>query len=350
MVNIRKIIADRLGRELSRKGLTADRVARDSEIPLPTVHDYLSGSKELVFAELRPICDVIGIDLMRLAAPREDKPQLIYRQTGPLDRQAASRIENAFLLVRDDLPTPAVAPVRLDPRPDTDRNWLIANVNRVVEDLRNRYPTLESLIEGLQIPVLPITGADNGFDAFLLSCKPHYVICLNMSKPTVRIHFSALHEIAHYLFDANANIPLDQDIESSACDLYRDIIPLESVSEFRANKFAQIYSVPLSEAEQMSRNLNRSLDLSRIDTSRVSADVVSNSVFDLARLHSGVISLNAIKSKVMQAVPTWGGDTALRPFLVDQGQRLRARIASYRDEFSDEVWATVAQAWEILDV
>ena len=56
-----------------------------------------------------------------------------------------------------------------------------------------------------------------------------------------------------------------------------------------------------------------------------------------------------MKARVEAAVNRYGGDSDLRVFLEQERQTLRARLVTHRDEFADEVWASVGKAWDIPD-
>ncbi len=49
------------------------------------------------------------------------------------------------------------------------------------------------------------------------------------------------------------------------------------------------------------------------------------------------------------AMAGYAGDDGLRTFLEQEGAALKALITGRRDEFADEVWASMRAAWDITD-
>lgn len=95
-MELRTVIADRLQREMQRKGFTPEGLAKAAHISQPVVESYLGGHRELQFSELRPLCDVLMLRLMRLLSAKFTHAQLQYRQTGGRDRERAAAIEMLF--------------------------------------------------------------------------------------------------------------------------------------------------------------------------------------------------------------------------------------------------------------
>lgn len=344
---LRRAIAERLQREMQRKGFTPERLAQAAHISRSVVEGYLGGSRELQFSELRPLCDVLTLRLMRLLSANFANAQLQYRQTGGRDRERAAAIENAFLAVTDWLPAPRRLPtVPLDDDQD-DIAWLLAAVQRVVDPLLRQYPTVEALYRAAALPVLPVHAGDESFDAFLMRAEAKAVVCVNLDKSTVRIHFSLLHEMAHYLFHAATDLPIDV-LPSS---LYDDRVNAEVRPEYIANKFAQFFLVPFDEAKKMALHWPRfDVPGDYLTQRRTSPQVVANAIYDLLRIKPGPTPQYAeVKARVEAAVNRYGGDSDLRVFLEQERQTLRARLVTHRDEFADEVWASVGKAWDIPD-
>ena len=346
-MELRTTIADRLQREMQRKGFTPERLAQVARIPQPVVESYLGGHRELQFSELRPLCDALMLRLMRLLSANFGNAQLQYRQTGGRDREQAAAIENTFLMVTDWLPTPCRLPtVRLDDNQD-DISWLLGAVQRVVDPLLNQYKTVEALYRAAALPVLPVHAGNESFDAFLIRADGKSLVCINLDKPTVRIHFSLLHEMAHYLFHAKADLPIDV----LPTTLYDETIHAEARPEYIANKFAQFFLVPFEDANKIALRWPR-FDLPRgyLIQRRTSPQVLTNAIYDLLRIKPGPMPCYAeVKTAVEAAVNEYGGDRDIRVFLEEEGQALRTRLATHRDEFADEIWASVRKAWDIPD-
>ncbi len=348
MANIRRVVAERLGTEMQRKGLNSATIAHDAAIPQQILSDYLAGQREINFSELRPICDALSIRLMRLLEPQYERPLLQYRSTGSRDRSRVAKLENVFLTVAHLLPRSKLIPSPPIDDSQRDFSWLLTMVNRAVEELRPKYPAVEALYQAAGLHVLPISAGDQSFDAFLMRVKDRAVVCVNLSKPTTRIHFSLLHEIAHYLFHQKQEVPID----FLPTGLYDDTISPEVVPEFVANKFAQFYLVPFADAERMANGRDQQGDVAEyLNSHRASDDVLVNAIYDICRIRPGKKPrYQDLKDAVSTAAGSeWGGDQSLRQFLAEQGAALRKLVADNRDEFSDAVWETVASGWEIND-
>lgn len=346
-MELRTVIAERLQREMHRKGFTPERLAQAAHISRPVVEGYLVGNRELQFSELRPLCDALMLRLMRLLSANFANAQLQYRQTGGRDRERAAAIENAFLAVTDWLPTPRrLSTVQLDADED-DINWLLGAVQRVVDPLLHQYQTVEALYRAAALPVLPIRAGDESFDAFLMRAEGKSLVCINLDKPTVRIHFSLLHEMAHYLFHANVDLPIDVLPKS----LYDDTVNAEVRPEYIANKFAQFFLVPFEDAENIVLRWPRfDLPSDYLIQHRTSPQVLTNAIYDLLRIKSGAPPQYVeVKAAVEAVANEYGGDSDLRVFLEQEGQTLRTRLVAHRDEFADEIWASVRKAWDIPD-
>ncbi len=346
-MELRTVVAGRLQREMQRKGFTPERLAQAAHIPRPVVEGYLGGNRELQFSELRPLCDVLMLRLMRLLSTNFANAQLQYRQTGGRNRERAAAIENAFLAVTDWLPTPRRLPtVSLD-ADENDIAWLLAAVQRVVDPLLHQYQTVEALYHAAALPVLPIRAGNESFDAFLMRAEGKSLVCINIDKPTVRIHFSLLHEMAHYLFHAKTDLPIDVLPKL----LYDNTVNAEVRPEYIANKFAQFFLVPFEDAKGMALRWPR-FDLPRdyLIQHRTSPEVVANAIYDLLRIKPGPTPQYVeVKTTVEATANEYGGDSNLRAFVEQEGQALRALLVAHRDEFADEVWASVREAWDIRD-
>jgi hypothetical protein len=344
---VRETIASRLKQEMARKGVNPLLLARESELSIEKVQSYLSGTREIKFDELRPICDVLSLRLMRLIGPDFAAPKLQFRNAGAKDRAIASAIENAFLLVADLLPKPRRLPGCNNFNDgQSDIGMLLAEIKALVEDLRGKYPSVESLYKAIKLPILPIHAGEDAFDAFLMSVKSHATVCINADKPPIRIHFSLLHEAAHFILHENQEIPID----ILPKNLYSDSIEKADKPEYVANKFAQLYLISFADAEQKAwnwRNLENQTDY--LADRRTGPDVLTNALYDVLRLRDKNVRYNDIRAAVSDASPAgYGrGATSILDFIESQGKLLKEHIRAERKSFSDAVWSDIACAWEI---
>lgn len=342
---VRDTIACRLKQEMARKGFTTSSLAAKSRLSMDRVEGYLSGAREIQFDELRPLCSSLSLALMRLLAPDFAAPRLQYRATGANDQAKAARIENAFLLIADFLPKPKSLPVLAFCDQHRDIGMLLAEISNLVENLRSRYTTVEALYQAACLPILPIHAGSEAFDAFLMSVGNRALACINADKPPIRIHFSMLHEMAHFLLHMNQEIPIDV----LPSNLYSDVINDKEKSEYIANKFAQLYLIPFSESEQLARRFSNLEDLTAyLAEHRTGPDVLTNSLYDYLRLCDPKVRYADIRRVVDQSVSSgFGRATSIIDFIAIQGRQLKEKVIAERDNFSDEVWAEIAEAWEM---
>ena len=346
-IAVRQKIADRLKKEISRKGFNLSMLSKDSLIPLETIESYLNGSREIKFDELRPVCESLSLRLMRLLAPEFVLPKLQFRGVRSQDRGVAAAIESTFLLVADLLPKPRKIPI---PRFDDscrDIQMLLAETSTLVEYLRKQFPTVETLYRAANLPILPIHAGQDCFDAFIMSTGGgHALVCVNIDKPPIRIHFSLLHEMAHFLLHLSNEIQVDRFSEN----LYSELIDDSCKPEYIANKFAQFYLIPFHEAEQKARNWKSIGDQTVfLSEHRTGPDVLASSIFDCLRLRDPKIRYVDVRDKVEKAVvPGYARETrAILDFIEDDRMIFMKQIYALRDKFSDDVWAEIVATWDV---
>jgi Zn-dependent peptidase ImmA (M78 family) len=343
MAGVRDHIAERLGYETKRKGLSADALAERAHLPEDVIHAYLGGKREIDFAELRPLCAALALAPMRLLAKRFDESRLAFRRVNASDLAAVGRIEEAFLLIKDHLPKPIQPRIQAPDITQEDPPYLIGTLVPAVNELRVGHPRVEHLLRWLEIPVLPVSAGPNAFDACLLSCSPRFAICINRDKPLSRIHFSLLHEIAHYLFDRQNEVPLDTDI----FEFYSDRISRENRPEYIANKFAQNYLIPFEDAEEFARDQPPDQDIcERLAHWRASVDVLAHAVYDQYLLKGRRSTLNAIKQDLAACTQACHfPDLAdIRTLLDGESAAVADLLRRHADEYSDEVLSEIKGA------
>jgi Zn-dependent peptidase ImmA (M78 family) len=354
VTDIDRQVASRLREEAQRKGLNADTLAQEADLPPDVVQAYFSAKRTIDFGELRPLCKALSISLVNLARSDFPRANLSYRDMGARNRHLAGEIEYGFLLLKEFIQPPELPSIsfhRHAPQENAYRN-LIGDVATLVEQFRIHYPRVEDFIENTGLPILPIHAADSDFDAFLLSHKVHCVVCLNMEKPTGRIHFSLLHEIAHVLLHRDQNLPAAEKVAEEVTlpsELYSTWIPDHARPEFVANKFAQFYLLPI---ETVSRFNSRTLDsdntIDLLKKHRTSREVLWNALYDAALLRGSGELFSSIRDRVKATVPENPQvDHGLRRFIEECGKQLRQQIQAWQDEFGQDVWDRIARAWEL---
>jgi len=343
-MNIRQQLSTRLNAEIARKDSNPIRIAHQTNLSVDVINGYLEGNREIQFNELRPICNALSIGLMWLISPNYKKSHLIFRALKDQDKAQASQIENAFLILCDLLPqvkkikSPALNLSENDPA------IIQAEINGVLKNLRTQYSSVEDFYLSAGLSLLPVGAGNNGFDAFIMNSGNRSVVCVNRDKAPARIHFSLLHEAAHFLWHREKDIPVDFSILESYEKISEKDLP-----EYVANKFAQQYIFPLEEVEKLSRNWKHIPNVSDlIADRRTSPDVLAFAVFDYLKLANKPVQYLQIKDEIKnQAGSGWGRDKSILGFIEDQGQILKSTIYHARDEFSDAVWSDLKTAWEL---
>lgn len=344
--DVQQVIAQRLRREVDRRGFDAEAAARAAGIDDKVVSAYLDGSRPLSFDELRPLCQALSIDLMLLVAGgKRTDVRLAYRHTGARNRDLVSRAEHAFLLTLDLLPK--IRQARIDPPrlEDRDQRMLLSEVNAVAGQLRQQFADVRALYEGLDLPVLTVEAGDDAdtFDACCFNAGKHSLVYLNLSRPNVRLHYTLVHEASHCIFDREHDIPVDV----MPRDLYMPKIPADAVSEFVAHKLAQFWLVPFDEAETLLREYPEFAGVGDvIERHGASPQVVVNALCDVNKFqrlrHGGrAVSDAEIRDAVATAVggmDSYSGDAGVREFIHDRAQATREMIEAGRERFSDTVW------------
>lgn len=345
-MDVKKRIATRLKAELVRKDLTPSTLGSEAGLAPGCVDGYLTATREISFDELNPLCATLGVRLMRLLGPSFDVPHLQYRSVSATDRRVASGVEDSFALLAEFLPKPKAIPDTpgISER-DTDIQWLMTEVRASVEALRSKFPSAESLYQAAQLQVLPVSAGQDGFDAFLLTMSKRALVCVNRDKPPARIHFSLLHEMAHYLFHKDRDIPLD----ILADDYYAETIRPEVVPEYVANKFAQQYLIPFDLAESFVARKKLPADLvAFIGERRTTPQVFANAIYDCWRLRQNRPRYLDLLGEVKTAAPSgWGSDRSIMLFVEAAGAETRKWAMEAQEHFSDEVWSGIATAWEL---
>jgi Zn-dependent peptidase ImmA (M78 family) len=345
-MKIREVVASRLNQEIIRKGFTSDMLVHETHLTKDVIQAYLDGNRELQFSELGPICDALVLQPMRLLSADFAVSKLQYRSAGQRDKKTAGQIENAFLTSLDFLPAPRKLATSIDDKYN-DPPMLVVQIQHSLVDLTKKYPTVETLYRAAALPILPVNAGDDAFDAFLMRSGKKVVVCVNLNKPNVRIHFSLLHEMAHYLFHGNVDVPID----FLPRELYDNHITDDAKPEYIANKFAQFFLVPFADAEKFATRLNSLDGLDEyLSAHRTSPQVLANAIYDILKIRNSTCRYDQITSTITAATISYGDkDNSLRNFLNEEGQKLRRHLSDQRNEFSDDVWKFIKTVWEIKD-
>lgn len=348
-MNIRSELSARLKMEMGRKGVTPLKISQHTRLSKTVIDDYLNAGREIQFDELRPICESLNIGLMWLLSADYKPSHLTFRALPEQDLTKVSRIENAFLVISSLLP-----PVKPEKSfsfstphfSERDTAMLQAGINQVVSSLRNSYPTVEDLYRAVRLPILPVSAGENGFDAFIMNAGMTDVVCVNRDKAPARIHFSLLHELAHFLFHRGQDVPVDMFIEGY---FNSNVIAKDAVPEYIANKFAQQFIFSLQEIVTIAPKWKNVPNVaSLIAERRTTPDVLAFAIFDYLQLSSRPVSFSDIRNTIKDSAGSgWGRDQSIVEFIEQQGRELKRIIFEKKEEFSDSVWAEIKIAWEI---
>ncbi|WP_295436869.1 XRE family transcriptional regulator [uncultured Thiodictyon sp.] len=337
MTQIRDIVAKRLRREADRRGMSAVDVAGLAGQPLAVVDGYFSGHRTISFQETGAICEALTINPVRLFLRRYPLARTLFRGASREAIRAAGRIEDAFLTVREALPPVSVLRVQKPDDGHADLNMLLGTLAVSVRETRGLATRIETLLDVCSVPVISVRAGEL-FDAFLLTSEKWSAICVNIDRPSTRVHFSLLHEIAHLLYHRDLELPLD----IFPPNFYREWIAAEDRQEFVAYKFAQFFALPFEEVESIARrwpafDTDRACAL--LASGRVSVDVLTNALFDLLRLFGRTVPFLDLKAQIAERCATCSRPdmTNLMAFLEGRRQDLRRCVLDAADSFSDDV-------------
>jgi len=343
---LRQKIGNRIAAEMRRKAVRTEQI---SGVDASVVEEYLAGRREISFDELRPICQAIGLDMMLLLSPNYQPPRVIYRSVGRAFRRQMAEIETTMALVAEWLPKPQRPWAKRPPEDITDANELISYANNAVEALKTNHYDIPALFEAHRLPVLAIQMNEDAFDACLLHIGDRFLVVLNQCKPQVRQAFSLLHEFAHFLFDADRDLPVDVDLFAS--DFYQDTIRQEVRHEYLANKFAQLWLVPWETAEELAKVWNKPelFEVSRhLFQHPISPDVLAHAVYDVLRQRPGrVPTFTAIRDRLRELRDRLPAADSLDAFLQRQKHALTRLLLEHQDDFSPERWMQITRAWQL---
>jgi Zn-dependent peptidase ImmA (M78 family) len=343
-MNIRSELSVRLQSEIKRKCTNSARISNQANQSIEVVEGYLKGNREIQFDELRPICESLKIGLMWLLSPNYKQSHLIFRALADQDLAKVSRIENAFLVIGSILPqVKKFAAPKLNIS-ENDPAMLQAEINGALSDLREKHPKVEDLYIATGLHILPLSTGENGFDAFIMNSGKSSVVCVNRDKPPARIHFSLLHELAHFLWHREQDVPVDMSIIESYGNIAEGNIP-----EYVANKFAQQFIFPLKEMESLAsswKNIPNVTDL--IAERRTTPDVLAFAIHDYLKFSPKHVQFEQIRDALkVQAGTGWGRDSTVLDFIEQRGNELKNILHQNREEFSDSVWTEIKAAWEL---
>ncbi|KJV07912.1 ImmA/IrrE family metallo-endopeptidase [Methylocucumis oryzae] len=344
-MNIRSELSARLNNEIKRKCTTPQRISSKAKLPQEVIEGYLTAEREIQFDELRPICESLKIGLMWLLSPNYKPSHLTFRALADQDLTKVSRIENTFLIIGDVLPQIKKFTVPKLNTSEKDPAMLQAETNKASSDLRQAYPTVESLYEAAGLPILPVSAGNNGFDAFIMDSGKSSVVCVNKDKPSPRIHFSLLHEMAHFLWHRGQDVPVDVSIEGY---FNNNLIADNQIPEYVANKFAQQFIFSLNEIKDIASKWKNFNAGELIAERRTTVDVLAFAIHDYLLFTAKPAQFVQIRDALKANISTsYRQDGTLLDFIEKRGNNLKSMLLHNKEEFSNSVWSEVNNAWEL---
>lgn len=262
--------------------MTAQLASKLVNVPVDVLTSYLAGKRKICFSEVSAICKGLGVNPVRLLySTSYPEPKLAFRNVDFEAQLFAARIEDVFLLIKDFLPEVDIPRLKRSQRGSYNRFEIVMEAAGQADKLQSQFKTPESFVEHFSIPIFPVRTTEFKVDAFTLAIGNYAAICLNTNNPPSRIRFSLAHEIAHLLFDRDAEMPVDVFIP----DLYwKERIDETEVPEFFAYKFAQFYLIKYEKAFSLAQQWPN-LDLGEcqvlINELKTSRDVIANAIFDV---------------------------------------------------------------------
>lgn len=356
-INVRQELGRRLSHELKRRGLGKYEIP-DLPIPASEIREYIQGKHEIKLDQIEAICNAIGMNSLRLISSGYTRSKLTFRQAGNDASQKAQQrfaleIEDAFMTALCCFPKTIFPDLPLDYLPITkDPFELIIGLCAFLDKFQ--FKTVEEILSATNIILLPVIPPDAvDFDAFLITTDTHAAICVNTLKPTVRIHFSLLHEMSHFLFDRASG----SEIDAFAPNLYASEVDFKNQSEFIANKFAQFMLIDWQWAMRAANhwgNICGDELQEKLNQGRASPAVLVNAVFDFRRNvvwgSYGAMDFklyNEIQDYVINKKALSGDASFIQILLQTQKVNIQSALHSGQNQFSSDVFTHLAETLQV---
>ncbi len=345
------MIGERLAHEMERKGGSLYTLSELTELSVSSISGIFKGTREPDLEELFRVCDALNVNPYQIMSRDYVPCRLHFRNVNEEAQAIASEVENAFLLMREFLPEPE--PFSL-PQPGNgyrDYQFVISAVIDAVKTFQSRFGNdLFDAIDGLNLPVVPIRVGEGCFDGFLMNADRDAAICVNEDSPPSRIRFTLLHELAHYLFHRDEELP----VELWRFNFYDDILDRSALPEYVATKFAQYFLIPFEEAEMIWQKSDFpdyvAVDPTQeiLDRRKASIDVLANALYDIARIQGRELRFTIIRDSLNREIK-YPNDCDIWGFLGDKKRTVEDILENHKDDFSDEVLADIKDILQIQD-
>lgn len=328
---------------MTRQDVALPELESLSRVQQGIISEYLAGTREISFGELRQVFGALGKDLIQVLSPQPVTAFISWRKSPATEQQAVVDLTKAFLRIEDLLPKPKVPylPVKIGDTSD-DPGMLLAEVKHAADAAQRALggTKVEDAYRQWSIPLIGLRLGAEALDGMCLSASSGRVLVIvNMDQPLTRLRFTLLHELWHALFDRKKNIPPDH----LGVDFYKDKIPQETIPEYRANKWAQLWLIPWTDAERAYGRFVSGSGMGEIkqllNQSGASLFVLANAIFDIARFKKNKITYSTIRDRLQQDESLQGnfGLQDSRNFVVETTQSFARLIDAHEAEFGESV-------------
>jgi len=350
---VRSHISKQIRAEMTRQGVALPELESLSRVQEGIISEYLAGTREISFRELRQVFSALGKDLIQVLSPQPVTAFISWRKSPAAERQAIVDLTKAFLRIEDLLPKPKAPnlPVKIGDTSD-DPGMLLAEVKHAADAAQKRLGSskVEDAYRQWGIPLIGLHLGADALDGMCLSASSGKVLVIvNLDQPLNRLRFTLLHELWHALFDQKKNIPPDR----LSVDFYRNKIPQETIPEYRANKWAQLWLIPWPDAERAYGRFVSGSGMGEtkqlLSQSGASLFVLANAIFDIARLNQKKIAYSAIRDKLQQDESLQGNFCLqdARNLVVEKTQSIARLIDVHEAEFGESVLDHLCRTFQI---
>lgn len=344
-MNFYKKIGNRLNQEAHRSGLTPEIIAEDIGTDVKSIKNLLLGEHGFSIELVGKVCSSMGINPFWVLSKEYSPSKVHFRNLNSAGRVSARKVEQAFYLIAEYLPVPEMINIDHPDRSFPEQSIRSAQISKISESIREVGNTPEEIFRRINLPVIPL-NADN-FDAFLLRTGNKYAVCINSNTPPVRIIFSMLHELAHFLFH--------RDVEVSPYDYksyrrFSKYLTEDESVEFESDKFAQHFLVPYRQADRWAvqyPNVDPDDLQTVVDNSRTSLDVLAFAIHDQLMFRNKDVRPTEVKGHLEQLGIKHGPAGNVHIFLNEQKGLIRNIVYSHRDDFSDNIYDNLLHSLDL---
>ncbi|WP_028575043.1 ImmA/IrrE family metallo-endopeptidase [Desulfonatronovibrio hydrogenovorans] len=332
-MNLYKLIGKRLSDEAGRSNIHPEAIAADIGEDVSRILSLFAGKPGFDIDLVEKVCSRLGINPFWVLSKEYSPSKVHFRNLNSAGRSSARKVEQAFYLVAEYLPTPEVLDIAPPDRSLKEQGVMSGQISNISESIKEIGYTPESIFRRINLPIIPVKADD--FDAFLLCTENKYAVCVNSETAPVRIIFSLLHELAHFLFH--------RDTEVSPLKGYRrfnQYLTEDEMVEFESDKFAQHFLVPFKQAEKWAvqyPNVDPDDIQPVVDQSRTSRDVLAYAIHDQLMFRNKDVTPTEVKGHLEQIGIKHGPAGSIHLFLNEQKELIRNILHIYTNDFSENV-------------